>query len=143
MQEACIRALRLQDPELIVDPVRYIRRIARNLSVDRQRRLQRESNIFDPEPDARAIVGDGRDPERIVAAQEALRRALATIEALPPRCREAFKLHRFEGLSYAAVSRRMGISVSMVEKHIAEAMLRLIDASDGALDSEGSRSREG
>ena len=74
------------------------------------------------------------DPERILAGKQALGGILTAIEALPPRCGEAFRLHRFENLSYAAIAQRMNISISMVEKHLAEAMARLARAKNGRED---------
>ncbi|MBC7210389.1 MAG: sigma-70 family RNA polymerase sigma factor, partial [Pseudomonas sp.] len=50
-----------------------------------------------------------------------LRQVLAE---LSPRRREALMLHRFEGLTQAQIAERMNISVSMVEKHIAAALLQ-------------------
>ena len=126
-QDAWIHVLRLSAPQSVREPARFLARIARNLFIDRGRRRKREAALFDSSADAELAAHNGLDPERITSSEQALMRALAAIEELPPRCREAFELHRFEGLSYIGIAHRMGISVSMVEKHIAEAVLRLAE----------------
>jgi RNA polymerase sigma factor (sigma-70 family) len=62
-------------------------------------------------------------PEEALASRQNIDAYLAAIEALPPRCREAFVLHVFEEMSHAQVAQHMGISVSMVEKHMVRAMV--------------------
>lgn len=127
-QDACMRALDVQEPRSVRDPIRYLFRIARNLVIDRRRKRVREAVLSE----SLAVIECGSstqaDPERILAGKQDLKRVLAAIESLPPRCRQAFTLHRFGGLSYAAIARQMGVSTSMVEKHIAEAMVRVTRA---------------
>lgn len=130
-QDACLRALQTEPLEVIRDPIRYVLRIARNAFLDRRRRRVRELLLFNSFQDVAFAISDGLDPERILGGKQALERVVAAIDILPPRCREAFELHRFGGLSYPGIARRMGISTSMVEKHIAEAMLRLAHALNG------------
>jgi RNA polymerase sigma-70 factor (ECF subfamily) len=124
-QDACVHVLRLTTPQTVREPARYLARIARNLLIDRRRYRKREAAVFDSSADAELAGRHSLDPERIASGEQVLVLALAVIEALPPRCRQAFELHRFEGLNYVGIAHRMGISTSMVEKHIAEAMLRL------------------
>jgi RNA polymerase sigma factor (sigma-70 family) len=127
-QDACMRALDLEAPDKVRDPVRYVLRIARNLAIDRRRRRVREAALSESLAVIEHRSSEPADPERILAGKQDLERVLAAIALLPPRCREAFTLHRFNGLSYPAIARQMGVSTSMVEKHIAEAMLRLTRA---------------
>lgn len=127
-QDAAVRVLQVKDAAAIDDPVRYLFRVARNLFVDAERARARERARIDPVADLETRADAAADPERVLAGKERLEHALSVIDDLPPRCRQAFRLHRFDGLSYVAIARQMGISPSMVEKHIAEAMLRLIRA---------------
>jgi RNA polymerase sigma-70 factor (ECF subfamily) len=131
LQDACVRVLRQDGAGRVGDPVSYLFRVARNLLIDRQRSLKRERNLFDLSTDPESAFSDRFDPERILDGKERLDIALEAIGALPPRCREAFVMNRFEGQNYAMIARTMGISTSMVEKHIAEAMLRLVRAVNG------------
>jgi RNA polymerase sigma factor (sigma-70 family) len=124
-QDACVRALGIAQPQGVRDPLRYLMRIVRNVFIDRKRKGQREAQLFRSLEDGAANIRGEADPERILAGKQQLGIVLNAIEALPPRCREAFTLHRFHGLSYAAIARRMGVGTGTVEKHIAEAMLRI------------------
>ena len=62
-------------------------------------------------------------PLQQIEQQQRLHLLANALEDLPPKRKQAFVLHKFDGLSQAAVAERMGISLSMVEKHIASAML--------------------
>lgn len=48
---------------------------------------------------------------------------LQALQRLPRRRREAFILHRFDGLAPTDIARRMGLSVQAVQQHIRCAML--------------------
>jgi len=127
-QDAAVRMLQVKNAGAIGDPLRYLFRVARNLFVDAERSRARERIAIDPAADLETRADPAADPERALAGKQRLEQALAVIADLPPRCRLAFRLHRFEGMSYVAIAREMGISPSAVEKHIAEAMLRLVRA---------------
>ena len=124
LQEACLRLLEADRTQGIRAKENYFRRILRNLKLDGLRQQARvkavpiDDLLVDPQP----------GPEHVAAGRQELQSVAKALEALPPRCRAAFKLHRFDNLSYAEIANRMGISISMVEKHIAHAVLRLAAA---------------
>lgn len=70
-------------------------------------------------------------PERVLLGKEALDRLLDAVEGLPPRAREALLLHRFEEATYASVARRMGITVSAVERLITRALRQVAAGLEG------------
>jgi RNA polymerase sigma-70 factor (ECF subfamily) len=50
------------------------------------------------------------------------------IEALPEQCRRAFRLQKFSGLSQRDIAQTMNISEKTVEKHLAGALVRILEA---------------
>jgi RNA polymerase sigma-70 factor (ECF subfamily) len=55
---------------------------------------------------------------------------MAGFNALSPRRREVFLLNRVEGYSFPQIAAHLGITLSMVEKHAAKAVLFLTDWMD-------------
>lgn len=72
------------------------------------------------------VVADASDHD--AASLVALETA---VEALPPLTRVVFLLHRVDELSYAAIARRLSISVLAVECGVADALYRLCCTLDG------------
>ena len=70
-------------------------------------------------------------PERILIGRQALDRLRVALADLPPKTREAFILHRYEEMTYAAIAARLQISVSGVEKLIIRALRHLRQAVEG------------
>jgi RNA polymerase sigma factor (sigma-70 family) len=116
-------------------------RIARNLMVDHWRRQQIRSGTGLVELNEQQAEQDDalqtEGPLAMVEQQQRLHRLAEALEDLPPKRKQAFVLHKFEGLSQAAVARQMGISLSMVEKHIALAMLHCRRHAQTGLPGQG------
>ncbi len=104
--------------EALREPERYVFRIASNVLRDRLRRgkvrrAQHHIPLEDPD-----IAGELPSAERVYQGQQILERVLAAITELTPKCRTTFILHRFEGLSYTEIARRLGVSRSAIEKQM-------------------------
>lgn len=126
MQEAYLRLLEHRREREPYEVPRYLFAIARNLVVDRKRRAFREArrreSFFElraqldnvaPAPDELAFVDQ---------ASECLRDAL---DELPERTRDAFLLHRFEGLCHESIAARLGVTTRTIERDIAAALAHL------------------
>jgi RNA polymerase sigma-70 factor (ECF subfamily) len=125
-QDAYLKLVETAQREPVVAPTHLLFRVARNLVIDRLRSRARAARIFSAGGEHDHHVCTGPDPERALLATERLRRALEIIDAMPSRRREAFLLHRIDGLTYLEIARRMGVSVKAVEKHLSSAMLDLV-----------------
>lgn len=120
-QDAYQKMLGHEEPEKLENARAYLFQIASNIAIDRLRRGQLHNKYLQSE----ASEGDGLwriSPERTAMAQQDLDKVLSLIDQLPPKCRQAFLLHRGQHLSYEEIARELKVSVSMVEKYIIQAL---------------------
>ena len=100
-------------------------RIAVNLATDYQRKMKVKNNLMvdiDVSLLADISVSTAPGPEQIIMARQRLKAFHSALEELPTDCRTAFVLHGIDGLTYEEIAGQMGISVSMVYKHLAKAI---------------------
>ena len=132
VQELYLKVAAVGDGEEIVNPGAYLYRLASNLMLDRLRQRRRSETRDRDYLDSHNVVVGGQGiadlapADEAVAARQRLERLLAAVETLPPRTRDAFRLHKFEGLTHAETAARLGISRSAVEKHISSALAHLL-----------------
>lgn len=121
VHDAYVRVLERTAAEPIEQPRAFLYRTALNLVIDGHRRntlrqiepldvLDTEERFFSPSP--QVLIDHG---QRL----EMLQRALAE---LPAACRDSFLLRKLEGLSHLEIAERLGVSRSVVEKNIVNAM---------------------
>lgn len=122
VQEVALR-MHLRRGELPVGNLEgYVFQVARSVLTDHARRDQVRARSSHVPLEEYYHPVEGRSPERVLHGKERLQQLVAAVGTLPDRTRQAFVLHRFEEMSYAAIARHMGISVSAVEKHIMKAI---------------------
>lgn len=106
------------------NPLAFAYHVARNLVIDHHRRRLAKPESDEPQ-EFDEIPSTAPDPETIAVTRQRLQRVEDAIQSLPPQCRRAFVLNRFDGLSQAEVAEQMGISRQMAERHIAKALVHL------------------
>lgn len=124
-QEAFLRMLRLAPAAEPRDTRAYLFRTAANLAIDHGRRQRILPRADDPEA-ALSVVEDPRPtPETVLMSRQELRQLQAAVESLPPRARQVFLLARVEGLTYAEIGARLGISPKTAFSHLVNALALL------------------
>lgn len=110
--------------EEIGNPAAYLYRLGSNLMLDRIKQQRRSARR---DADWRASETDEAGGEDIASepraddaadARQRLERIIETVNTMAPAAREAFRLHKLEGLSHAETAAAMGVSRSSVEKYI-------------------------
>jgi RNA polymerase sigma-70 factor (ECF subfamily) len=117
IQEAYAR-LWATSPERIVNARAYFFVTARHVVGEILRRARVVSIETMADIDTLNVPDGDGGPERRLSGREELEQMRRALAKLSPKCRMAFELRKFEGLSQRQIAERMGISESTVEKHL-------------------------
>lgn len=109
--------LRLERPQA------YLSRMATNLLRDRAKQAARQMSGNHVPADETKLAGP--DQQRLLESRDMLARVEAAMLKLRPKTREIFMAHRIDGLSYAEIAERTGLSVKGVEKQMSKAIAQL------------------
>ena len=100
----------------------YLYRLARNVALDRLRSFDRHNAVFESAPVLDDVAAPLPSVETHLIDRENLDILLHAIEGLPPRCREVFILRKVENLKISEISQKLGMSPSMVARHLQHAL---------------------
>ncbi len=127
VQEVFMRLLHRRDLTAIDRPEGYLFETAASVIRDRARkRVVRHAQDHESYDESVHAIEDA-SLERVSMDREALQAVVRALHELPERTRTVFILHRMEELRQTEIARRLGISVSAVEKHMIKAVAYLMD----------------
>jgi RNA polymerase sigma-70 factor (ECF subfamily) len=124
-QEAYLRLTRMTRMTLVRSPKAFLFKTAVNLLRDRSRRSYTRMIATSVSTHDLELEDKCAEPSRILESRQRLSAATSAVAALKPATQRAFLLNRLEAKSYAQIAAEMGISTSMVEKHVSAAIAAL------------------
>lgn len=119
----------LQKPEQfrnLTSPIAFLKKVSVNIALDYFRKGQTYQKYFDvleSEPSAaEERKYEFSEPELQVVKRQYEHLILKKIAVLPPVCQDVFLLIQFYGMSQVEVAQQLGISRTMVIKHLTKAL---------------------
>ncbi|TDF82399.1 RNA polymerase sigma factor [Pseudomonas sp. H9] len=129
LHDALLRFALATHPQPLTQPNAYLRQVAQSVLIDHFRRNAR----LQPLPEEHEQDGDLHvtpSAEHLLDIQQRLIALQRILDCLPARCREVFWLARIEGYAQKDIAQQLDISLNMVERHMARALVTLRNARD-------------
>jgi RNA polymerase sigma factor (sigma-70 family) len=120
-QEAYVRVLNLEAPGAVSFLRAFLFKTASNIAIDRLRHRRRcphtsDVSLFDERPETRT-------PEALAEGCEEIALLVRFLDELSPKCRQAFLLHKVDGLTTREIGDRMQLSERQVRDYVLKALL--------------------
>ncbi|BEN78116.1 RNA polymerase sigma factor [Serratia marcescens] len=118
-QDTFMRLLKGDAAATLREPKDFLVTVAKRVMVDLFRRRTLERAYLE----MLALIPEGYapSPEQRQSLLDSLQQIDAMLDGLGPKVKQAFLLSQLEGLGYADIAARLGVSVSSVKKYMAKA----------------------
>jgi RNA polymerase sigma factor (sigma-70 family) len=136
------------DRQGIEQPKSLLFKTARNLTMNelrRRKRLSRRTFAVRDAADLQTLqeqADENPSPEECLSRRQETEVILNALNGQPRKLRMAFRLHRFDGLTYRQIAEKIGVSESSVGKYIMEVLRSLREAERGISEAGAAPRRE-
>jgi RNA polymerase sigma factor (sigma-70 family) len=125
IQEIYVRIARYPAPDAVLNTQAFVMTIAANLLRDRFASTARRRHDLQMPFEEADVACNRPSLERQLEAEQTLALVMEALNELKTKTRDALILHRFRNLTYPEIAERMGLSTSMVQKHINRALAHI------------------
>lgn len=127
VQETYLRILQRPEHFLnLVNPIAFLKKVSINIALDSLRKVKNYDKYFEildtDEFDLLVEYSVLSEQEISVVRQQFTDLILHKINSLPPMCQDVFLLIQFHGMTQVEVAKQLGISRTMVIKHLTRAL---------------------
>lgn len=122
VQDAYLKVMEMTAVFDVKQPLAYLFQLVRNLAIDRHRRASLESRFFASEEEGMQVPATAGTPEAVAVSMQQLRLVADALAKLPERTRRAFELYRLGGHTQREVADQLGVSTTLVNFMIRDAL---------------------
>jgi len=122
-QEAFLRAYIAEQNKDIEEPKAFLFSIAKNVALNKLSAKSAEITDYIADLAPSVVLQSEPSAEADAESQQTLGLYCEAVAALPQKCREAYLLRKVHGLGHDEIAKRMGVSLSSVEKYLLKGIL--------------------
>ncbi|MET0355245.1 MAG: sigma-70 family RNA polymerase sigma factor, partial [Cellvibrio sp.] len=122
VHSAFTRFVGMESPDSVENPRAFLYTTSYNIAVDLQRHNRVQQKYSQAVVNNDAEIAEALGPEREVEGKQRLGIISRALWGMPKKRRQLLMMSRFDGLSYAEIARQVGLSETVVRKHISNAL---------------------
>ena len=123
LQDAYIRAVEAEKVNQIQKPKAFLYKVCKNLAINHCNRAAQKLTHYIEDFEELYVLDSAVSLDNQIEQETRFVLFCDAVKLLPPQCRSVFVLKKVYGFSSKEIAKRLSISVSTVDKHLAKGMV--------------------